>query len=160
MLYEKLNNSNFRLIIPIKSKNIGSPYGGMPQFFGGGALPGENFFQTINRELCEESYSYIHLNGSAQLNLVHNNTLKIDQLKIDFSFYISSDFKHNFKSLPFVATKNGEMATIAEFILSKNMEINSENMCKKLDIIPSVHFQRSETFKAFDIALKKFSRLM
>jgi 8-oxo-dGTP diphosphatase len=70
-------------------KRAGRIYGGMPQFFGGTKQDGENDWDTIAREMAEESDDKITLEHG-HLDLVYSYT---ENGRDKYNFYVASNYR-------------------------------------------------------------------
>lgn len=138
------DEDNGSIYFPIKRE--GRNYGGMPQFFGGTKEGNESDRETIDRELQEESDNKLSLKFG-DLTLVHDANINGDSYK----FYVAQ----HYEGMHFLGPlKNDEMSRIESFFVQISAEDDIENLLTKLKIVPSEVFTQSETYEAFDKAIK------
>lgn len=139
------DEDNGYLYFPIKRNNL--VYGGMPQFFGGTKNNGESDQATIAREMKEESDGKITLEKGG-LVLVYSAQF---ELNISYNFYVAQ----NFSGKNFLGNlTNNEMAKIEKFFVQIGQTDEVDDLLKMLNIVPSEEFHRSETYTAFDKAIR------
>jgi len=144
ILLNLIDEDSGYIYFPIKREN--QPFGGMPQFFGGTKEGSESDRDTINRELKEESDGKLSLKPG-KLNLVYKGNIGNNI----YNFYVTENYSgSNFLG----PLKNPEMSSIENFFVQIDEEDNVDDLLRRLKIIPTEEFVRSETYMAFDKAIK------
>lgn len=139
------DEDNGHLYFPIK--RAGRDYGGMPQFFGGTKNAGEADRTTIDREMNEESDGKIRLSGNGGLIKIHSAAAGADR----YNFYIVTKYSGRHFLGPL---QNAEMASIRKFFVQIDQEDGIEQMLRALGIVPTEDFSQSQTYVAFDKAIR------
>lgn len=148
ILFRETSDDFGELYFPIKRDD--KKYGGMPQFFGGTAMRGEDDWKVIAREINEESDGKITLKQDG-LHLMHSTEAEGNTL----NFYVAV----NFSGTHFLGPLNNEeMQKIAKFPVQFEYrdedKDTTEDLLNSLNIVPSEEFCLSETYAAFDEAIK------
>lgn len=145
ILLHSEDEDNGYLYFPIKRAD--RIYGGMPQFFGGTKEGDETDWDTIAREMQEESDGKITLEKGG-LNRIHTATnIKGDR----YNFYVAERYKGNHFLGPL---NNQEMASINAFFIQIGGEDDVEDLLQALKIVPTEEFVKSETYTAFNKAIE------
>ncbi|WP_265273969.1 alpha-helical pore-forming toxin family protein [Nostoc sp. KVJ3] len=118
----------------------------MPQFFGGTKNIGESDRDTILREMQEESDQTLTLKPGG-LTRIYTQNVGSDQ----YNFYVAT----NFSGQNFLGTlKNPEMKSITRFLVQIGADNTIKDLLQRLNTIPTPKFTNSETYTAFDKAIK------
>lgn len=144
ILFSDIGDDCGQFYFPMKLSGL--EYGDMPQFFGGTINAGETNLTALIREAKEESNNQITILKLGQK--IHSATV----LGSTYNFYVVE----NFTGSNFLGDMKGnsEMASIKKFTVTTNGDSSIDDLMKALRITPTSEFSASETYTAFEKAIK------
>jgi ADP-ribose pyrophosphatase YjhB (NUDIX family) len=144
ILFKDIGDDCGQFYFPVKLSGL--EYGGMPQFFGGTIDAGETNLTALIRETKEESNNQIVVLKLGKR--IHSAT----NFGSTYNFYVVEEFTgSNFLG---DLKGNTEMSSINKITVTTNGDSSIDDLMRLMRITPSYDFAGSETYTAFEKAIK------